>query len=113
MTEKTIFSKILEGTIKCDEVYSDKLCIAFRDIEPKAPVHILVIPRKPITSLKEATIEDETLLGHLLLVSAKIAKKEGLTDWRSVINTGSKAGQTVFHFHLHIIGGRPLKWPPG
>ena len=113
MTEETIFSKILKGEIDCDEVHSDKICIAFRDIQPQAPVHILVIPRKAITSLETATIKDKDLLGHLLLVSAKIAKEEGLTDWRSVINTGARAGQTVFHLHIHLIGGRDLTWPPG
>ncbi len=113
MPEETIFGKILKGEIKCDEVYSDELCIAFRDIQPQAPIHILLIPRKIISSLEEASIEDKDLLGHLLIVSANIAKQEGLKDWRTVINTGSKAGQTVFHLHIHIIGGRELTWPPG
>ncbi len=113
MSEETIFSKILKGEIPCDEVYSDSLCMAFQDIQPQAPIHILVIPRKPITSLSEAKVEDQELLGHLLLVSKKIAKQEGLDNWRTIINTGEEAGQTVFHLHIHIIGGRPLKWPPG
>ncbi len=113
MSEETIFGRILKGEIPCDEVYSDSLCMAFRDIQAQAPVHILVIPRKPIISLKEAKDSDAKLLGHLLLVSKKVALKEGLEDWRTVINTGEKSGQTVFHLHLHIIGGRPLTWPPG
>ena len=113
MSEETIFGRILKGEIPCDEVYSDSLCMAFRDIQAQAPVHILVIPRKPIISLKEAKDSDAKLLGHLLLVSKEVALKEGLEDWRTVINTGEKSGQTVFHLHLHIIGGRPLKWPPG
>ncbi len=113
MAEETIFGRILKGEISCDEVYSDEKCIAFRDIQPQAPVHILVIPRKSLTSIKEAKNEDKELLGHLILVTALVAKKEGLKNWRTVINTGSEAGQTVFHLHIHIIGGRPLKWPPG
>ena len=113
MSEETIFGKILKGEIPCDEVYSDSLSIAFRDIEPQAPVHILVIPREPIISLREAHPKDKELLGHLLLVSKKVAINEGLDNWRTVINTGEESGQTVFHLHLHIIGGRPLKWPPG
>ncbi|AAP99126.1 MULTISPECIES: histidine triad nucleotide-binding protein [Prochlorococcus] len=113
MSEETIFSRILRGEIDCDEIYSDEMCLAFRDIQPQAPVHILVIPRKAIPSLREAEIQDESLLGHLLLVSAKIAKLEGLNHWRTVINSGSEAGQTVFHLHIHVIGGRKLNWPPG
>ena len=113
MSEETIFGKILKGEIPCDKIYSDSLCIAFRDIQPQAPVHILVIPRKAITSLGEAQSEDKELLGHLLLVSKEVAIQEGLDNWRTVINTGEKSGQTVFHLHVHIIGGRPLEWPPG
>ena len=113
MTEETIFSQIIEGKIPCEEVYRDELCLAFRDIQPQAPTHILVIPRKKIRSLKEIEEKDTHLLGHLLLITSKIAKQEGLEDWRTVINTGEPSGQTVFHLHLHIIGGRPLEWPPG
>ena len=113
MTEETIFHRILRGEIPCDEVYSDSLCLAFRDIQPTAPVHILVIPRKSLPSLMEAQDEDSGLLGHLLLVAKKVAIKEGLSDWRTVINSGSDAGQTVFHLHIHVIGGRKLNWPPG
>ncbi len=113
MNEETIFSKIIAGDIPCDEVYSDKICLAFKDIQPQAPVHILVIPREPIKSLNEVEKKDTEVLGHLLLKSSEIAKNEGLAHWRTVINTGSEAGQTVFHLHIHIIGGRPLKWPPG
>ena len=113
MAEDTIFSRILRGEIPCDEVYSDEQCLAFRDIVPQAPVHVLVIPREPIKSLKEAAEEHAGLLGHLLLVAARVAKQEGLDDWRTVINTGAGAGQTVFHLHVHLIGGRSLEWPPG
>ena len=113
MTEKTIFSEILKGKIPCDEVYKDEYCLAFRDIQPQAPIHILVIPRKAIPSLREAKETDAHLLGHLLLISANLAKKQGLEHWRTVINTGAEAGQTVFHLHVHIIGGRSMSWPPG
>ena len=113
MAGDTIFGRILQGEIPCDEVYSDDCCLAFRDVAPQAPVHVLVIPRKPIESLQEADSSDEALLGHLLLVAAKVAQQEGLTDWRTVINTGAGAGQTVFHLHVHVVGGRPLSWPPG
>ena len=113
MTEETIFSRILKGEIKCEEVYRDKQCLAFRDVQPQAPTHILVIPTKKIPSLREINDEDSDLLGHLLLVSSKIAKQEGLENWRTVINTGEGAGQTVFHLHIHIIGGRKFSWPPG
>ena len=113
MGKETIFSKIIKREVPCDEVYNDEQCIAFRDIQPQAPIHILVIPKKPLESLRSAKLEDKGLLGHMLLVSQNIAEKEGLKDWRAVINTGEGAGQTVFHLHIHIIGGRSLKWPPG
>ena len=113
MADDTIFGKILRGEIPCDEVYSDALCLAFRDVAPQAPIHVLVIPRQPIESLRSAGDGDQALLGHLLLVAARVAKQEGLDDWRTVINSGAGAGQTVFHLHVHVIGGRPLAWPPG
>lgn len=109
----TIFGRILSGEIPCQEVYGDELCLAFRDVNPQAPVHVLVIPRQPIAQLGEATAEHQALLGHLLLVAARVARQEGLESWRTVINSGAEAGQTVFHLHLHVIGGRPLAWPPG
>ena len=113
MASDTIFGRMLRGEIPCDEVYSDQHCLAFRDIQPQAPVHVLVIPRKPLESLRSAEEENAELLGHLLLVAARVAKQEGLDDFRTVINTGAEAGQTVFHLHVHVIGGRPLAWPPG
>ena len=113
MADDTIFGKILCGEIPCDEVYSDEQCLAFRDVAPQAPVHVLVIPRKPIESLRSGAAEDAALLGNLLLVAARVAKQEGLDDFRTVINSGTGAGQTVFHLHVHVIGGRPLEWPPG
>jgi histidine triad (HIT) family protein len=109
----TIFGRILKGEIPCQEVYGDELCLAFKDVNPQAPVHLLVIPRKPIATLAEAQPEDQELLGHLLLVAAKVARQEGLESWRTVINSGAEAGQTVFHLHLHVIGGRSMAWPPG
>ncbi len=109
----TIFDKIISGEIPCDEIFSDDKCLAFKDITPQAPTHILIIPRKPIPSLKQIKEEDKELLGHLLLKATEIANATGLESWRTVINTGEAAGQTVFHLHIHIIGGRELSWPPG
>ncbi|MCP9773436.1 histidine triad nucleotide-binding protein [Synechococcus sp. Tobar12-5m-g] len=109
----TIFGRILRGEIPCDQVYDDDLCLAFRDVQPQAPVHVLVIPRHPLVNLADAGEADQALLGHLLLVAAKVARLEGLDAWRTVINSGAEAGQSVFHLHLHVIGGRPLAWPPG
>ena len=109
----TVFGKILRGEIPCDQVYGDEHCIAFRDVQPTAPVHLLVIPREPIAQLADAGPEHQSLLGHLLLVAARVARQEGLSSWRTVINSGAEAGQTVFHLHVHVIGGRPLAWPPG
>jgi histidine triad (HIT) family protein len=109
----TIFGRILRGDIPCDRVHEDEHCIAFKDVAPQAPVHLLVIPREHIPSLKEALPHHDALLGHLILVAAQVAREQGLEDWRTVINTGAGAGQTVFHLHVHVIGGRPLAWPPG
>ncbi|HEY9824039.1 MAG TPA: histidine triad nucleotide-binding protein [Stenomitos sp.] len=110
----TLFSKIIRREIPADIVYEDDLAIAFRDIQPQAPVHILVIPKKPIPKLADADLEDQALLGHLLLTVKRVAAQEGLTNgYRTVINTGNDGGQTVYHLHLHILGGRSLDWPPG
>ncbi|MEB3232427.1 MAG: histidine triad nucleotide-binding protein [Leptolyngbyaceae bacterium] len=111
----TIFGKIIRKEIPADIVYEDDLALAFRDISPQAPVHILVIPKKPIPKLADATDGDQALLGHLLLTAKTIAAQEGLAEcgYRVVINTGEGGGQTVFHLHLHILGGRSLQWPPG
>jgi histidine triad (HIT) family protein len=113
VSQDTIFARILRGEIPCDQVFADEHCLAFRDATPQAPVHVLVIPRQPIRELAEASAEDEALLGHLLLVAARVARQEGLEAFRTVINSGAAAGQTVFHLHVHVIGGRPLAWPPG
>jgi histidine triad (HIT) family protein len=112
-THDTIFGRILRGEIPCDQVYADDRCLAFRDVAPQAPVHLLVIPREPIARLDQAGEEHAALLGHLLLVAARVAHQEGLQDFRTVINSGAEAGQTVFHLHVHVLGGRPLAWPPG
>ena len=109
----TLFSKIISGEIPADIVYEDEQCIAFRDIAPQAPTHILVIPRREIARLSEATSDDGPLLGHLLLAATKVARSEGLNDARLIINDGEGAGQTVFHLHVHVMGGRDLSWPPG
>ncbi len=111
---ETLFSKIIHREIPADIVYEDDLAIAFKDINPQAPVHILVIPKKPIPQLAAAESEDHALMGHLLLTAKRVAQQAGLENgYRLVINNGSDGGQTVDHLHLHILGGRPMKWPPG
>ncbi len=115
MTTDCLFCKIVAGEIPSTEVYSDDQVYAFRDINPAAPSHILVIPKKHLRDAKSAAPEDEALMGKLLLRANEIAQAEGLADdgYRYVINTGGNGGQTVFHLHLHILGGRRLSWPPG
>lgn len=114
MAEKTLFSMIIDREVPADIVYEDDLCVAFNDINPQAPMHVLVVPRKPITKISGATPQDREVLGHLLLKSAEIASQRGCGDaFRMVINNGAGAGQTVFHVHVHVLGGRPLAWPPG
>jgi histidine triad (HIT) family protein len=113
-TQDTIFGKIIRKEIPADIVYEDDLAIAFRDVQPQAPVHILVIPKKPIPKLADAEAEDSALLGHLLLTVKKVAEQVGLQKgYRIVINTGEDGGQSVYHMHLHILGGRQMNWPPG
>ena len=113
--EKTLFQKIADKEIPSDMVYEDELCVAFRDITPVAPVHVLLVPRKPIPSIEAAVAEDAELLSHLMLKVGEIARAEGLAEggFRTVMNTGADAGQTVPHLHIHIIGGRSMQWPPG
>jgi histidine triad (HIT) family protein len=112
--QETIFSKIISREIPADIVYEDELALAFRDVNPQAPVHILVIPKKPIPKLADADSGDNALMGHLLLTVKLIAEQLGLTNgYRVVINNGNDGGQTVDHLHLHILGGRHMKWPPG
>lgn len=114
MADKTIFAKIIDRELPADIVYEDDRALAFRDINPAAPVHVLVIPKKPIARLADATDDDADLLGHLTRVATKVAAQEGVGDaFRLVVNSGAGAGQTVFHLHLHVLGGRGLSWPPG
>jgi histidine triad (HIT) family protein len=113
--EKTLFEKICDKEIPADIVYEDDQVVAFRDIDPKAPTHVLVIPRKPIPRINEAQPEDQALLGHLLLKAAEVARTLGLgaDGFRLVLNNGADAGETVPHLHCHILGGRKMEWPPG
>jgi histidine triad (HIT) family protein len=109
-----LFCKIIEGSIPSSTVYEDEQCYAFGDIDPKAPVHVLIVPREHIPSLAEAGAHHPALLGHLLWTAAEIARTKGLSKgYRAVINTGSDGGQSVDHIHVHLLGGRPLSWPPG
>ncbi|KAL6072996.1 Cyclin-dependent kinase 6 [Balamuthia mandrillaris] len=113
-TEDTIFGKILRKEIPATIVHEDEQCLAFRDINPQAPVHILIIPKEKITQLSKAKKEHAGLLGHMMLVAGEIAKKENLGEgFRVVVNDGKKGCQSVYHLHLHLLGGRQLGWPPG
>ena len=110
----TIFGKIIRRELPADIVYEDELCLAFRDINPQAPTHVLVVPKKEIDKLSSADREDQALLGHLMLAAGKVARQLGVGDaFRVVVNNGAQAGQSVFHLHLHILAGRKLDWPPG
>ena len=110
---ETIFTKIINREIPADIVYEDDLCIAFKDINPKAPMHILIIPKKPLAMLSDATEEDEALLGHLMLKAAEVVRAQGYGEnFRLVMNNGSEAGQVVFHLHIHILAGGRFGWPP-
>ncbi len=111
---KTLFEKIIDRELPATLIHEDAHCVAFRDINPGAPMHVLLVPRKPIPRLCDATAEDQALLGHLMLVASDIARQEGYGEaYRLVVNNGAEAGQSVFHLHLHLLGGRPLQWPPG
>ena len=111
---ETIFAKIIRREIPADIVYEDDRCLAFRDVNPQAPVHILIIPKQPIARLMDAVDDDESLLGHLLLTANRVAADEGIGDaFRVAINNGAGVGQSVFHLHLHVLGGRSFTWPPG
>lgn len=113
--EKTLFQKIADKEIPAAIVYEDELCVAFRDVAPVAPVHVLLVPRKPLCDIASATAEDAALLAHLMLKVGDIARDLGLESggFRTVMNTGADAGQTVPHLHIHILGGRSFQWPPG
>ena len=113
-TEDTIFGKIIRREIPADIIYEDDIALAFRDVNPQAPVHILVIPKQPLPKLADAESQDHAMLGHLLLTVKRVAQQAGLSNgYRVVINNGDDGGQTVNHLHLHILGGRHMKWPPG
>ena len=114
MLKDNIFKKIIDGQIKADIVYQDDLCLAFRDINPQAPVHVLIIPRKEIRTHADLTEADRDLMGHMHLVAQKLAVQLGLADgYRLVVNCQERAGQTVPHLHMHLLGGRSMNWPPG
>lgn len=115
MADKTLFEKIRDEEIPADILHRDELCLAFRDIAPQAPVHILVVPCKPIPRVGEAVDDDTPVLGHLLATAAKVARKQGIAEsgYRLVINNGRDGGEAVPHLHVHLLGGRPLEWPPG
>jgi histidine triad (HIT) family protein len=110
----TIFGKIINREIPANIVYEDEQCLAFRDINPQAPTHVILIPKKEVPRLADATSEDQALLGHLMLVAGKIARDLGVEDaFRLVVNNGAEVGQSVFHLHLHLLAGRRFTWPPG
>ncbi len=109
--EDCIFCKIVSGEISTELIYEDEEVVAFRDINPQAPFHVLIIPRVHIPSAKEA--DDKSLIGKMFFAGNQIAEKNGIEDFRYIINTGEQAGQTVFHLHLHLLGGRVMNWPPG
>ncbi len=109
----TIFTKVINKEIPAKIVYEDELCLAFHDINPVAPCHVLLIPKKEMAKLSAAELIDQDLLGYMMLKASEVAKLVGYEDFRVVINNGAKAQQTVFHLHLHIIAGRSLNWPPG
>ena len=115
MSQECLFCKISSGEIPADKVYEDDVCLAFNDISPQAPTHVLIIPRKHIASLEDASSEDKGILGHLLLTAASIAREKNFEEkgYRVVINTNEDAGQTVFHIHVHLLGGRKFVFPPG
>ena len=112
--EATLFEKIINREIPADILYEDELSIVIKDISPQAPTHLLIIPKKVIPKLSDATGEDQNILGHLMLVAGQIAEQLELDEtFRLVVNNGAKAGQSVFHLHLHLLSGRSLNWPPG
>jgi histidine triad (HIT) family protein len=113
MSDNCLFCKIIKGEIPADKLYEDDDILAFRDIAPQAPVHFLVIPKKHISGPSDITSEDEQLIGKVIRMGGEIARQEGLLHYRVVVNNGEEAGQTVFHVHMHVLGGRGMSWPPG
>ncbi len=111
---ETIFSKIIRKEIPAEIVYEDDQCLAFKDVNPQAPIHVLIIPKKEIAKVADASSDDQNILGYLLLKAGEIAQDLGVKDaFRLVINNGENAGQTVFHLHVHLLAGRSFNWPPG
>lgn len=108
-----VFARILRGEIPAQRLHEDEHCLAFRDVQPQAPLHFLVIPKRPLARLADAGPADAALLGHLLLTAAAVARQLGHPEHRVVVNNGAAAGQTVFHLHVHVLAGRSLQWPPG
>lgn len=114
MAEKTIFQKIADGEIPAQKIHEDELCVAINDINPQAPVHILVFPKQPVTRIGEATAEDNALVGHLMRVAADLGNRhDGGKGYRIVVNNGPAGGESVPHMHVHILAGRQMTWPPG
>jgi histidine triad (HIT) family protein len=113
MPDNCLFCKIIRGEIPASKLYEDDDVLAFRDIAPQAPVHFLVIPKKHLSGPSAVSPEDEQVVGKMMRIGNEIAVKEGITHFRVVFNNGSQAGQTVFHLHMHILGGRHMAWPPG
>ena len=113
MPTDCLFCKIIDGDIPSEKLYEDEEILAFRDIAPQAPVHFLVIPKKHISGPDEITEEDDMVIGKLLRIGSQVAKQEGIEQYRVVFNNGEQAGQTVFHIHMHVLGGRGMQWPPG
>ncbi len=113
--ENNIFAKILRKEIPADVIHEDDQCLVFNDAAPQAPTHFLVVPKEPMVQLADAEEDDRALLGHMLWVAAEVARKQGLEEggFRVVINNGAQAGQSVFHLHVHVLGGREMSWPPG
>ena len=110
----TLFQKIIDKEIPADIIYEDDISLVFKDINPQAPTHLLIIPKKPIVKVADASEADKELLGHLMWVAGEVARDIGVEDaFRLVINNGAKAGQSVFHLHLHLLSGRSFSWPPG
>ena len=114
MTEPTLFEKIIDREIPADFVYEDEVCVAFRDVNPQAPTHVLIVPRKPLDRVANAEEGDQAMLGHLMLVAGKVAEQLDCKEaFRLVINNGAEVGQSVFHLHVHLLAGRSFGWPPG
>lgn len=109
----TIFGKIINREIPAEIVYEDEQCLAFKDISPQAPMHVLLIPKQPIATLADADHGHKELLGHMMIKAGEVAKQQGYDEFRVVINNGAGVGQSVFHLHLHLLAGRSFQWPPG